>query len=81
MIQMNQNQVAYKYIKIKDSLKTFVKKKRTKLRIFQRNGILLRNKIVVRISRKDYEFKICFLIIGDRGRKCLRYFRCQQNHK
>lgn len=27
MIQMNQNQVVYKYIKIEDSLKTFVKEK------------------------------------------------------
>lgn len=48
MIQMKLNQVVYKYIKIEDSLKSFVKEKvRTKLRTFQRNGILLRKRIVV----------------------------------
>lgn len=80
MIQMNQNQVVYKYIKMEDSLKTFVKEKENQAKN-QRNRILLRKKIVVQDFNKRLSSRFFFLIIGDRGRKCQRYFRCQQNHK
>lgn len=73
MIQMKLNQVVLKYIKVKDSLQSFVKKKRTKLRIFlsKKQNTFEEEDCGFRDSRKDYKFKdlfFFFLVIGGRGR-------------